>query len=134
VLLLDEPSNNLSPEATEALIDSLNEYRGGLVIISHNRYMLSRVCTELLLVDGGEAFVAHRLHGGKIVRETPTTAAAAQAGASAAKGMKKGIEKEMGRDGANKNAKTQKRVDDRVAVGFDELLNAYLEDIVADGP
>ena len=56
VLLLDEPTNNLDIPTLEILEESLLEYRGALVLVTHDRYMLDRVSTVVLGFDGmGEA-------------------------------------------------------------------------------
>jgi ATP-binding cassette subfamily F protein uup len=56
VLLLDEPTNDLDIPTLEILEESLLEYRGALVLVTHDRYMLDRVSTVVLGFDGmGEA-------------------------------------------------------------------------------
>ena len=36
VLIMDEPTNNLDIESIDALIDAVNEFQGGVVIVSHD--------------------------------------------------------------------------------------------------
>jgi ATP-binding cassette subfamily F protein uup len=56
VLLLDEPTNDLDIPTLEILEESLLEYRGALVLVTHDRFMLDRVSTVVLGLDGqGEA-------------------------------------------------------------------------------
>ena len=56
LLLLDEPTNDLDIPTLEILEESLLEYRGALVLVTHDRYMLDRVSTVVLGLDGrGEA-------------------------------------------------------------------------------
>ncbi|HXA05226.1 MAG TPA: ABC-F family ATP-binding cassette domain-containing protein [Bryobacteraceae bacterium] len=56
VLLLDEPTNDLDIPTLEILEESLLEYRGALVLVTHDRYMLDRVSTVVLGFNGmGEA-------------------------------------------------------------------------------
>ncbi len=56
VLLLDEPTNDLDIPTLEILEESLLEFRGSLVLVTHDRYMLDRVSTIVLGLDGlGEA-------------------------------------------------------------------------------
>lgn len=52
VLLLDEPTNDLDIPALETLEESLLEFPGALVLVTHDRYMLDRVSTHVLGLDG----------------------------------------------------------------------------------
>ena len=50
--LLDEPTNDLDIPALEALEDSLAEFPGALVLVSHDRELTDRLCTEVIGLDG----------------------------------------------------------------------------------
>jgi ATP-binding cassette subfamily F protein uup len=52
VLLLDEPTNDLDIPALEVLEDSLTEFPGALVIVSHDRELMDRLCTDVIGLDG----------------------------------------------------------------------------------
>ncbi|MEZ2348223.1 ABC-F family ATP-binding cassette domain-containing protein [Terriglobus sp. RCC_193] len=52
LLLLDEPTNDLDIPTLEILEESLLEYPGALVLVTHDRYMLNRVATTVLGLDG----------------------------------------------------------------------------------
>ena len=52
VLLLDEPTNDLDIPTLEILEESLLEFRGALVLVTHDRYMLDRVSNIVLGLDG----------------------------------------------------------------------------------
>jgi ATP-binding cassette subfamily F protein uup len=52
VLLLDEPTNDLDIPTLEILEESLLEFGGALVLVTHDRYMLDRVSTVVLGLDG----------------------------------------------------------------------------------
>ena len=52
VLLLDEPTNDLDIPTLEILEESLLEFTGALVLVTHDRYMLDRVSTVVLGLDG----------------------------------------------------------------------------------
>ncbi|MBK9250699.1 MAG: ATP-binding cassette domain-containing protein [Proteobacteria bacterium] len=53
LLLLDEPTNHLDLEMRQALAMALQEYTGAVVMVSHDRHLLSSVTDRFLLVDGG---------------------------------------------------------------------------------
>jgi ATP-binding cassette subfamily F protein uup len=52
LLLLDEPTNDLDIPALEVLEESLSEFPGALVIVSHDRELMDRLCTEVIGLDG----------------------------------------------------------------------------------
>jgi ATP-binding cassette subfamily F protein uup len=52
VLLLDEPTNDLDIPTLEVLEESLLEFRGALILVTHDRYMMDRVSTTVLGLDG----------------------------------------------------------------------------------
>jgi len=51
VLLLDEPSNDLDVETLRALEDALTEFAGSVMVISHDRWFLDRICTHILAAE-----------------------------------------------------------------------------------
>ncbi len=53
LLLLDEPTNHLDLEMRHALTLALQDYEGGMVIVSHDRALLRATCDRFLLVDDG---------------------------------------------------------------------------------
>ena len=57
LLLLDEPTNHLDLEMRHALTVALQEYQGGVVIVSHDRAMLRATCDKFMLVAHGKASV-----------------------------------------------------------------------------
>lgn len=54
VLLLDEPTNDLDVNTLRALEEALMEYAGCAVIISHDRYFLDRIATNILAFEGDQ--------------------------------------------------------------------------------
>lgn len=54
VLLLDEPTNNLDIKTTQWLEDFLMDFENTIIIVSHNRYFLNKVCTYICDVDFGK--------------------------------------------------------------------------------
>lgn len=51
ILILDEPSNHLDIESVQALIVALNLYKGGLIIISHDTYLIKHVADEIYHIN-----------------------------------------------------------------------------------
>jgi ATP-binding cassette subfamily F protein uup len=59
LLLLDEPTNDLDIPTLEVLEESLLEFPGALVLVTHDRYLLDRVSTRILALDGTGAAVPY---------------------------------------------------------------------------
>ncbi|KAI4303107.1 hypothetical protein MLD38_038776 [Melastoma candidum] len=58
ILLLDEPTNHLDMQSIDALADALDEFAGGIVLVSHDSRLISRVCedeerSQVWVVDNG---------------------------------------------------------------------------------
>jgi ATP-binding cassette subfamily F protein 3 len=47
VLLLDEPTNHLDIHSVELLADALNKYEGSIILVSHDRYFISKVANKI---------------------------------------------------------------------------------------
>jgi ABC transport system ATP-binding/permease protein len=73
VLLLDEPTNDLDLDTLRAVEDFLDNWRGIVVAVSHDRAFLDRVTSELLVVDGrgGVRWVRGGVAGWLAERSTP---------------------------------------------------------------
>ncbi len=52
VLLLDEPTNDLDVNTLRMLEEGINEFAGNILVISHDRFFLDRICTHLLIFEG----------------------------------------------------------------------------------
>jgi ATP-binding cassette subfamily F protein uup len=52
LLLLDEPTNDLDIPSLEVLEDSLAEFPGAVVLVTHDRDLMDRLCTEVIGLDG----------------------------------------------------------------------------------
>ena len=52
ILLLDEPANDLDIPTLEVLEESLEEFPGAIVLITHDRFLMERLCDLLLYLDG----------------------------------------------------------------------------------
>jgi ATP-binding cassette subfamily F protein 3 len=106
VLVLDEPTNHLDIPARETLEDALDSYAGTLIVVSHDRYFLDRVCTRLLVISGTtlEAHTGNYSDWRQRTRETqrarpaPAPAAAPQPVAPTASAAARAADKERDRE------------------------------------
>jgi ATP-binding cassette subfamily F protein uup len=57
VLILDEPTNHLDLDAIQFLEEWLAAFRGGLVLVTHDRHVLDNVTTRVLELDRGKAYL-----------------------------------------------------------------------------
>ncbi|CAB1097949.1 ABC [Ectocarpus sp. CCAP 1310/34] len=62
ILLLDEPTNHLDMESVDALIRGIQEYKGGVVLVSHDARLIAATECELWVCEGGGRVNVHR-HG-----------------------------------------------------------------------
>jgi ATP-binding cassette subfamily F protein uup len=93
VLILDEPTNDLDIPSLEVLEESLEDFPGALLLVTHDRFMMDRVCDEILALDGegGAAFYSEFTQWERVQNERETVAnkpiskPASKAPASAAK-------------------------------------------------
>ncbi len=137
VLLLDEPTNDLDIPTLEILEESLLEYPGALVLVTHDRYMLDRVSTVVVGLDGqggAERFADYQQweawmkeageRGASVGRERKKPAAAAEAKPSRKSGSRDGREA----------ARMEKRIEEAEAILT--ARRAALEDpaIASDAP
>lgn len=56
LLILDEPTNHLDGETAEWLENYLKNFRGALLMVTHDRYFLDSVCTRILELDRGKIY------------------------------------------------------------------------------
>jgi len=138
ILLLDEPTNDLDIPTLEILEESLLEFRGSLVLVTHDRYMLDRVSNVVLGLDGqggAESFAdysqweAWQAERGQPAKSSSGVGprASASAAAAPAKGKLSYLE-------AREHAGIEQRVDDAERVM--QSKRAAVEDpaIASDGP
>ena len=85
-LLLDEPTNHLDLHSCELLIEALQRYQGTLILVSHDRYFISKTATVIWEIEGGviksfkgnyEEWVAWKERMEKQKKEKATTAVSA---------------------------------------------------------
>lgn len=53
-LMLDEPTNHLDMQSVEMLIDALNKYSGTLILVSHDRYFISKTANKIWHIENGK--------------------------------------------------------------------------------
>jgi len=54
ILLLDEPTNCLDMDTIDSLADALNEFEGGVVLVSHDIRLISQVAEDIWIVENGQ--------------------------------------------------------------------------------
>jgi energy-dependent translational throttle protein EttA len=59
VLLLDEPTNDLDVETLRALEEGLLAFPGCVIVVSHDRWFLDRICTHILAFEGDSQVIWH---------------------------------------------------------------------------
>lgn len=59
LLILDEPTNHLDIDIIEWLEDYLNKYNGAVLIVTHDKYFISKVCRKIIEIDHGTSHVYH---------------------------------------------------------------------------
>ena len=78
VLVLDEPTNHLDIPSREALEDALREYDGTIITVSHDRFFLDKIATQILAfeVDGVDCFSGNytEYHDWKLGKRQPNAA------------------------------------------------------------
>ena len=52
LLILDEPTNDLDIPTLDVLEESLEDFPGAILLVSHDRYLIERLCTDILALDG----------------------------------------------------------------------------------
>jgi ABC transport system ATP-binding/permease protein len=99
VLLLDEPTNDLDIPTLEVLEENLTEFRGALVLVTHDRFMLDRVSNLILGLDGdggAQAFAEYsQWEQSQNGRKQPRNGNAKQNGDSQAETRAKSVKKRL---------------------------------------
>jgi ATP-binding cassette subfamily F protein 3 len=76
LLALDEPTNHLDIDSREALENALAEYPGTIIFVTHDRYLVQKVATHLIYLEGQQAFLFDRLSAfEEWMKQGPVTAA-----------------------------------------------------------
>ncbi len=109
LLLLDEPTNHLDIPAKEMLEEALHDYDGTVVIVSHDRYFISRVANKIVEIRDGELIVYngdYHYYLDKIAEEKQQEKQRLEAEKRAAKKAEKAAKKK-GKDKQKKAAKSR---------------------------
>ncbi len=85
LLVLDEPTNDLDLETLDLLQEMLLDYRGTIILVSHDRDFLDRVCTSVLMAEGNGRWIEYAggysdmlaQRGAGVIAKTPAAANAA---------------------------------------------------------
>ena len=79
LLILDEPTNHLDIDGITWLEQRLEQYRGGLILVTHDRHLLNRLTTVMLELDRGHSHVHTGGYASYLEAKTDREAAAATA-------------------------------------------------------
>jgi len=117
ILLLDEPTNDLDIPSLEVIEESLADFPGAVVLITHDRYMLTRLSTDILGLDG---------KGGNELFTDFTQWQNAQVDARAAEAEARKLE--SGKDGSKaEKPKSAKRLTYKEQCEFEKMEATILE-------
>lgn len=116
ILLLDEPTNDLDIPSLNVLEQSLNEFAGALVLVTHDRFMLDRICDQVLGFDGQGKATLFADYGQWL--------AALNVGGNAEEGKKQRKKKAQSKPAAKKSAKKLSYMDQRE---YDQMEEKILE-------
>ena len=104
LLLLDEPTNHLDIPAREALQDVLDGFNGTILLVSHDRYLVDQLATQIWEIKGGKLVVFKGKYREYILRRTTSSA-----GAAAPRIILKA--RPMERDNSKETRRRQQRLD-----------------------
>jgi ATP-binding cassette subfamily F protein 3 len=57
LLMLDEPTNHLDMESCDALLEAINEFKGAVLIVTHNEMFLHSIANRLIIFQGGDVYL-----------------------------------------------------------------------------
>ncbi len=135
LLLLDEPTNDLDIPTLEVLEDSLTEFPGALVLVTHDRYLLDRVSTAVLGLDGkGNAQLFADYYQWETARNLAAAPAAKREAAPAASGKSQPAKKKLN----YLESREWDSMEGRIVEAETEVAAIHAEmqspDVVSDGP
>ena len=106
ILVLDEPTNHLDIPAKQMLEDALRDYEGAALLVSHDRYFISRVANRIVELRDGELVLYRGDYAYYLEKKEEERAAAAERDLAATKEAKRKAnrEKQKARDARRKKA------------------------------
>jgi ATP-binding cassette subfamily F protein 3 len=112
-ILLDEPTNHLDMRAKDVLLNSLREYTGTVVFVSHDRYLIDQLATRVFEIGGGQVEVFPGNYEDYLWRKSnPSVVAAAPVAAP----VVQQAEAVNGVPGKRQNPQAMRKLEDRARV------------------
>ncbi|WOE74066.1 energy-dependent translational throttle protein EttA [Alterisphingorhabdus coralli] len=118
ILLLDEPTNHLDAESVSWLENHLVEYKGNVIMVTHDRYFLDNVVKWVLELDRGRYFAYESNYSGYLEKKAKRLEQEARED----KGRQKAINEEL--DWIRKNPKGRQTKSKARIKSFDQLVEA----------
>lgn len=120
VLVLDEPTNHLDLQMRNALMLALQNFEGALILVSHDRGLVTSVCDSLILVTNGcaDEFTgdmmdyAKHLKQARVERQAHTSAVSENKTANDVKGPSKEEKRKLAAQNRHKTAPLRKKIDE----------------------
>ncbi len=124
-LMLDEPTNHLDMQSVEMLIEALNKYQGTLVLVSHDRYFVSKTANKIWEIEEGIIKEFNGPYDEWLVYKAEKAAKAklAEQGAAAPKVAAPKIEKKKVNDDELRNLKKELQSKQKAFQKLEEDLN-----------
>lgn len=121
-LLLDEPTNHLDITAREALESAISEYDGTVFIISHDRYLINKLATRLLVFEGSDIKTYNLSYDGYMQLKKSRDAAKPSASAEKEASSRADYMRRKELQSALRRLETKvKRLEDEVSAGEAEI-------------
>lgn len=124
-LLLDEPTNHLDIPAQETLQEALESYGGTILMVTHDRYLVDRLATQVWEVADGRLRIYQGGYQAYLAERQQELAAAKEA-AQAARQARKVLEKD-GQNGSGLSKNEQRRLEEALTAVEDEIEAAELK-------
>jgi ATP-binding cassette, subfamily F, member 3 len=118
-LLLDEPTNHLDIPAQEVLEDVINDFDGTVILVSHDRYLVSRLASQIWTLEGDRL----RVYKGPYEEYVAARARAAAEGADGA-GGRKAAPRRPARESAEESGAREARQAAKRATELEESIHA----------